>query len=155
MMQCLVFEKGIPMGPNQTLKSWNPPVDYKPFADKLRFMKNLREWKQPRLWKQGLPSEVDVSMLKRYPCATPCVGDPDPLCPAGAGYFGVVHLEIAEWSEFQTDYRIREAVPCVQQIVDVGSANMVCWPCGRVGVDAAAEKSEEEKKQDRVVAEAH
>ena len=70
-------------------------------------------------------------------------------------------MEIAEWSEFQEEYRIREAIPCVQQIVDVSSAHMTCWPCGRVGVDVAQENprlpasARHSSELTRVEAEAH
>ena len=62
-------------------------------------------------------------------------------------------MEIGEWSEFVTECRIREAIPCKQQIADPYSTPMACWPCGRVGVEVA-EKKDDDKRAKAIESEA-
>jgi hypothetical protein len=87
----------------------------------------------------GEPSELTWALLKRYPVAVSCIGDPDVLNPRGSGYYAVIKMDLAPHSTLYRDLQIRSVIPCKEQLLNRYASEMVeAWPLDALTIAPSA-----------------
>ena len=162
MMQALVYERGVRMRTNSDeVKKWDPPIHYEPLAKKIAWARRQPEWTEPKaLWTPEGPTQAAFEVLKRFPPAIPDWGEDDKFCPAGSGWFGVTLIKFRETSDIWKEYRVKEGIPCVQQLLagNGHDGRVEAWAPGTGEIVLAPEGdgiSELEREQARFVYEAN
>jgi hypothetical protein len=129
MMECLIYEKGISCGKSQDLRTFQKPSGYVDFAVKWNHIKKFTKFVKPSSWPTEDPPEYVWALLRRYPVATSCDGEPDMLNPRGSGHYAVVVIELAAHSILHQTYNLRTVIPCKEQLLNRYTSETVeAWP---------------------------
>jgi hypothetical protein len=129
MMECLIYEKGIACGKSQDLRTFKKPSGYVDFAVKSDHIKKFSKFEKPSSWPTEDPPDYVWALLRRYPVATSCDGQPDTLNPRGSGYYAVVVIELAAHSRLRQVYNLRTVIPCKEQLLNRYTSETVeAWP---------------------------
>ena len=140
MREYFIHERGIPCGVDRKERVFPAPPGYVPWAEKWRIYKTCPGFNPPDSWVNGEPPELVWALLKRYPVAVPCVGDPDILNPRGSGYYAVVKMDLAPHSTLYKDMQIRPVIPCKEQLLNRYASEMMveAWPLDTLSIVPSA-----------------
>ena len=129
MMECLIYEKGLPCGNNKVERVFPKPAGYVDFDQKWEAIRKFTDYKRPSSWPSDDPPDHVWALLKRYLVATSCDGTPDVLNPTGSGYYAVVVIELAPHSKLDKDFNLRTVIPCKEQLLNRYTSDIVeAWP---------------------------